>query len=136
MDNNFDLGKAINEAILRADADTPRSPAAPALTPLEVRAAHGAKRLDFALSNGNFPQIAEAYALLGEYEKAIAFAEGEQLAEYEKILAAIHGVRCDCPSSEGQGAKRRPTRHLREQFLRRGQQIDLYMCLKCGMYQL
>lgn len=134
--DDFDVTKAIAEAVLRADAESPRPPAAPAPTPLEVRAAHGARRLEFALSNGNRAMIAEAYALLGEYEKAVTFAEGETLREYEKILAAIHGNKCDCPTFDGHGAKKHPNRFVREQFIRHSNPVDLYYCLRCGTYSI
>jgi hypothetical protein len=139
MVEEFDLAarnKAIADAVQKLDQDTKRGTPSSA-TPAQIKAMHGAQLFEFGQREGNRAQMAEGLALQGEFELATQFAEGAHLAEYEKLSEAVgNPAPCDCPRFSGNGANRSDNRLLRDQYQRGGEEINVYVCLLCGNYEI
>jgi hypothetical protein len=139
MVEEFDFAarnRAINEAAAKVEQNVTRGTMSEA-TPARIKAMHGAQLFALGQREGNRAQIAEGLALQGEFELAAQNAEGAHKAEYEKLSEAVNRpTPCDCPQFSGHGANRTENRLLRDQFEREGRQIDVYVCLLCGNYEI
>lgn len=130
--DNFDIKTAIRQAVARTEQDAPTRFD---VSPLTIRAQQGQGMIERGFASDNPEQIAEGYALLGNYEQAVNYATGDRYDEYHRVLVALgdHGP-CACIKHLGVGTKRTPTAFVKERFLRNGAEIALWACVTCGKH--
>jgi hypothetical protein len=87
------------------------------------------KQLEHGESDFEYTRMAEGYALMGDFEKAIDLTrDPEKKAEYQTILDAHTNLDCPCPPTQRVGKDTLPTRFRKLEFGGK----TLVECSLCG----